>query len=160
MIYVIHVCLDVALMEKGICTPLWFLKNTHHPCTSQNILPNDWVKKSKTYWGSILDVPPRARPALAASVASVSVCFGSLCLWWHQFWSALAASEWRLTDAAVTAEPPNGGKGRGASTEERSGVKAEDLSVQEKRTTWLDNKGWEDEASLEGWGDEEKGIPS
>ena len=45
-----------------------------------------------------LDVPPRARPALAASVASVSVCFSSLCLLWHQFWSALAASEWRLTE--------------------------------------------------------------
>ena len=45
-----------------------------------------------------VDVPPPARPALAAVVASVSVCFSGLCLLWHQFWSALAAPEWRLTE--------------------------------------------------------------
>ena len=31
-------------------------------------------------------------------VASVSVCFGGLCLLWHQFWSALTAPEWRLAE--------------------------------------------------------------
>ena len=31
-------------------------------------------------------------------VAAVSVCFSSLCLLWHQLWSALAAPEWRLTE--------------------------------------------------------------
>ena len=41
---------------------------------------------------------PPARPALAAVVASVSVCFSSLCLLWHQFWSALTAPEWRLAE--------------------------------------------------------------
>ena len=31
-------------------------------------------------------------------VASISVCFSSLCLLWHQFWSALTAPEWRLAE--------------------------------------------------------------
>ena len=108
---VIHVCLDVALRE-GDLHPSVIPKE--HPPTSaaysqplveatiltyaKTYYPQLSKKKCKTYCESILDVPPRARPALAASVASVSVCFGSLCLWWHQFWSALAASEWRLTE--------------------------------------------------------------
>ena len=92
MIYVIHVCLDVALMEKGICTPLWFLKNTHHPCTSQNILPNNWVKKkqnllrkyircapaSKTRFGSLGGISFRLLWQPLPLVALVLVCSGSL----------------------------------------------------------------------------------
>ena len=105
--YVIHTCLDVALMEEDLHLSVISKKHLptstayNQPLVEATILtcaktyyPQFSQKNAKTsllvYW-----MCPHGQDPL---VASVSVCFGGLCLLWHQFWSALTASEWRLTE--------------------------------------------------------------